>query len=795
MDSQTGTLTTGRLPTGVRIDPAGRSFDVGSFPLNAVLSPDRRQVVLLLNGWREQGVQIVDRATGAVVQTLAQPAAFLGLAFSPDGRTLYASGGNQDVVYCYSWTDGRAALTDSVVLENHSSAATDGRRYPAGLAPSADGHTLYVAENLGDSLAVVNLSDRRVTQRVPAGRYPYAVTVASDGRVFVSAWGGQTVSIFAPNNASGVTLQSRVAVSRHPSALLLTPDGNRLFVASASTDRIDVIDTRSQKLIGTLTDPPGSPTSEGSTPNALAWTTDGARLLVAEADNNAIALFSLDSVGPLARHAPLGRIPAGWYPSAVLAVGDTILVVNGKGRGTEPNPATGPHPGRHLDPTGYTLGQLSGTLTAIPLPTPDVLATYTDRVAHLNNWDAAPTGGNARRAYPPFEHVIYIIKENRTYDQILGDLDQADGDSAIVFFPRPISPNHHALAERFGIWDRFFVNAEVSADGHNWSTAGYVTDYTEKTVPSLYSNRGRTFDYQGSNRDTTPPDDDDVASPSAGYLWDLAVRKGVSVRDYGEFAEPEHSTSDSGTPTKVEGVKPALRGRTNPDFATFDLGVPDQRRADVWIAELGHFVQTGSMPALEIVSLPNDHTAGAAAGAPTPRAYMADNDLALGRMIEALSKSPFWRTTVVFVLEDDAQSGADHVDSHRSPLLVISPYSHRQVFHRFANTTDVLATIEEILGLGALSPYDYFGRPLRDAFDATPEFSPYLALTPEVDLNERNPAKTTGARESARLDLTDADRADETLFNHVLWRAIKGPGIPEPGPRRASTAELIGPSH
>jgi hypothetical protein len=544
-------------------------------------------------------------------------------------------------------------------------------------------------------------------------------------------------------------------------------------------------------VIGTLTDSPASPTSEGSTPNALALSADGAHLLVAEADNDAVAVFSLDSVGPGTPHIPVGRIPVGWYPSAVLTVGDTIIAVNGKGRGTEPNPATGPRPGLPMDPTGYTLGELSGTVTVVPFPPSDVLATYSDRVAHLNNWDTPPTAANRRAAYPPFEHVIYIIKENRTYDQVLGDLRAADGDSAIVFFPRPVSPNHHALAERFGIWDRFFVNAEVSGDGHNWSTAAYATDYTEKTVPSQYSRRGRTYDFEGTNRDTLPPDEDDVAAPSAGYLWDLAVRKGISVRDYGEFVvEAGRPTPERERPGRVEGAKPALRGRTNPDFPAFNLRVPDQRRADVWIAELDRYVHAGSMPALEIVHLPNDHTAAASAGAPTPRAYMADNDLALGRMIEALSKTPYWRTTVVFVLEDDAQNGADHVDSHRSPLLVISPYSRRQVSHRFANTTDVLATIEEVLGLGALSPYDYFGRPLRDAFGATADLSPYLALTPQVDLNERNPPGTTGARQSARLDLTDADRADETLFNHVLWRAIKGPDAPEPGPRRASTAEL-----
>jgi YVTN family beta-propeller protein len=785
------TLAADRLPTGVRLDPAGRSYDVGSFPLSAALAPDGAHVVLLLDGWREQGVQIVDRATGAVQQTLTQPAAFLGLAFAPDGRTLYASGGNQDVVYRYTWADGRATLVDSIILAPKAAQA-NGQRYPAGIGFAPDGRTLYVAENMGDAVAVVDVASGRVTQRLPTERYPYAVAVSSEGTVYVSAWGGHTVSVFTPASPGGLVDAGRIPVARHPSALLLTPDGRRLFVASASTDRIDVVDTRSRSVTSWLSDAPASPTREGSTPDAMALSQDGAQMYVAEADNNALAVFHLGGRMPPGGGIPIGRIPVGWYPSAVLAAsGDTLIVVNGKGRGTAPN-ADGPRPGRPMNPRGYTLGQISGTVTIVPPLASTELATYTAHVAHLNGWDGPPPPSNPRVLYPPFEHVVYVIKENRTYDQVLGDLPEGDGDTALVFFPRPISPNHHALAERFGLWDRFFVNAEVSGDGHNWSTAAYATDYVEKTVPSEYSRRGRTYDYEGANRDTIPPDGDDAASPSAGYIWDLAIHKGLTVRDYGEFViEPRNRRPNDTTPVPAVPTKAALADRTDVAFSGFDLHVRDQRRADAWIDELKQFSAQGSMPALEIVHLGNDHTAGAEAGAPTPRAYMADNDLALGRMVEALSKSPFWRSTVVFVLEDDAQNGADHVDSHRSPLLVISAYSRRGVDHRFANTTDVLATIEEILGLSAMSPFDYFGRPLRDAFDRKPNLAPYAALTPQVDLSERNPATGTAARESARLDLSDADRADETLFNHILWRVIKGPSVPEPLPRRASMPDLL----
>jgi YVTN family beta-propeller protein len=783
-----------RLPTGVRLDPVGRATDVGSFPLAAVAAPGGTRIVLLLNGWREQGIQIVDRATGVVRQTLDQPAAFIGLAFSPDGRVLYASGGNQDVVYRYAWTGDSAARTDSLILEDRTHAKPHaakghttgyvGVRYPAGLAPSPDGRVLYVAENLGDSLAVIDVATARVRQRLPAGRYPYAVAVAHDGTVFVSAWGGHTVAVFAPAAGGRLRARATIAVGRHPSALLLTPDDTRLYVASASTDEIDIIDTHTMAVVTRLHDPTPANTGEGSTPNALALSRDGRRLFVAEADNNAVAV--LDA----ARDTLLGRIPVEWYPTALLVDTTGLLVVNGKGHGSAPNAATGPAPGRPRDPHGYTLGQLSGTLTAVAMPDTAQLAAYTARVVRANGWDAA---ARSAALYPPIRHIVYIIKENRTYDQLFGDLAQADGDSTIVFFGRAITPNHHALAERFGIWDRFFVNAEVSADGHNWSTAAYATDYNEKTVEENYSGRGRSYDYEGTNRDTLPPGGDDANAPAMGYLWDLATKKGITLRDYGEFVVENGRTADEGKwHGPAVGDKPALAGRTNPAFPPFDLSIPDQRRADVWIAELGHYATTDSMPALEIVHLGNDHTAGATPHKPTPRAYVADNDLALGRMIEALSRTPMWKSTAVFVLEDDAQNGADHVDSHRSPLLVISPYARAGVTHRFANTTDVLATIEEILGLGALSPFDTYGRPLRDAFTMTADTTPYAALTPSVPLTEMNPDTGVLARLSRRMDFHDPDRVDDALLNHVLWRAVKGPTIPEPAPRRASTLDMTG---
>ena len=756
-----------RLPTGARLDPAGRITDVGSFPLAMAPSPDGRKLVLLLNGYREQGIQVLDRATGEITQTLTLPAVFIGLVFSPDGKQLYASGGNQDAVYVMSWSDGSASLVDSLKLADRKPRA-DGTRYPSGIGVSPDGSRLYVAENLGDSIAVIDLATRRVIQRHPAGRYPYAVQVAANGVVYVSSWGESSVSVFTPSS-SGLVQAGRINTARHPSALLLSADGSRLFAASASTDAISVIDTRARRLIATITTHVPGGVREGSTPNALALSPDGSRLYIAEADNNAVSVANLEN------NTIFGRIPTGWYPTALMVTNDSLFVANGKGKGSWANPH-GPLTGSH-EARQYTLSQLSGTLMVMELPrAQSEMLEYSARVARANGW-----GTRRKFSYPPIEHVIYIIKENRTYDQILGDLRQADGDTSLVFFPRAITPNHHALAERFGIFDRFFVNAEVSADGHNWSVGAYVTDYAEKTLQSNYSGRGRTYDYEGTNRDVIP--DDDVAEPAEGYIWNLAERaerSGITFRNYGEFV----AEVKVGGVMKYKGTKPYLAAHTNEDFPGYDLDIRDQHRADVWLADLATFERDGKMPRLQILRLPNDHTSGASAGKPTPRAHVADNDLALGRVIEALSQSSFWKTSAVFVLEDDAQNGSDHVDSHRSPLLVISPWAKGGVIHRFANTTDVIATMEDILGLGTLSQFDHFGRPLHDIWASKPDVTPYKALVPSVSLDEVNPVRGSLAEESKKLALSKEDIADEDLFNRILWKQIKGFDRPWPGVKR-----------
>jgi len=770
-----------RLPTGVHLDPAGLVHRVGPMPLAIAIAPSGDRAALLLNGWLRTGVQIIDWRTGRVTQTIDLPAAFLGLAFSPDGQWLCASGGNSDQVYRFRWTGDSAVLADSVTLAPRSGRRS-GTRYPAQFAFSPSGQLLYVAENLADSLAVIDMTSATVIQRLPSGRYPYGVIVAADGTVYVSAWGGNSIAVYRPT-AGGLSPPSWIPAGRHPSAMLLDRAGSRLYVASASTDRVVVIDTRLGRRIAELRDPPPSGPDEGSTPNALALSADESRLFVAEADANAVAVFDLSTNGD--GHLA-GRIPTGWYPAAIATAGSSLIVANGKGSGTRANP-DGPGPRLSLQHQGSgrngTLGQLSGTVSVLDADSLDVgaLDAFSRRVASANGWNAAIN----RPRFPPFAHVIYVIRENRTYDQVLGDLASADGDTSLVYFGRGVTPNAHALAERFGAFDRFFVNAEVSADGHNWTTAAYAGDYVQKTVQPNYSGRGRTYDYEGTNRGAVP--DDDVNEPASGYLWTLAAQAGASLRNYGEFVVPDNS--EGASMDRYVGNKPQLVGNTNPDYPGFNLDIPDQKRADIWLSELATYVERGTMPALEIVRLPNDHTSGGASGKPTPRAAVADNDLALGRMISALTRTPFWKSTVVFVLEDDAQNGPDHVDSHRSPLLVISPYGRAGTYHRFTNTTDVIRTIEGILKLGSLSHFDYFGRPLTDVWADEPDLRPFDVIAPSVSLTERNPSGGRGARESRRLSLETEDASNDDDFSRIVWHVVKGFDKPYPGPTRMGLLE------
>jgi DNA-binding beta-propeller fold protein YncE len=745
---------TSPIATGRALDPVGESVDLGSMPIALIPTPDASKLVAVLGGWREQGIQIIDLPSMRVSQTLTQQAAFSGAAFAPDGRSLYVSGGHDDAIYCYAWSQNGAQLTKKITLGEKREAGPSSR-YPAGLAVSKNGRYLYVAENEANTLAVVDDESGEVVQRFGTDRYPYAIAFSQvDDRVYVSAWDGRTVSVFYALPDGRLSYLGRIAVGRHPSALLLNHSGSRLFVALDSMDEIAVVDTKHRRVIRLIGDrAPGGP-QEGSTPDGLALSGDETRLYVAEADNNAVAVIALSSSSADATSSGqdrvAGRIPTDWYPTALLEQKGQLLVLSGKGHGTHANP-DGPIPARGLErPLGYALGELNGTLRVVPGSfSPMTLAQYSHRVSAANGWNHPVV----LRRYPPFKHVIYIIKENRTYDQVLGDLKQGDGDPSLVFFGEDVAPNHRQLALRFGNFDRFFTNAEVSSQGHIWSTAAYVTNYGERVIPSIYSDR------RADN------DEDDVDAPANGFLWEAAIKKGISFRDYGEWVKSEGGFTQT---------RPGLEPDISRDYPVFSYDSRDQRRADVWISEFKEFLRNDNMPQLEIMHLPMDHTAGGLPGKCTPRACMADNDLALGRIVEALSHSARWADTVIFVVEDDAQAGPDHVDCHRAPFYAISAYNRPGVVHRFVNTTDVVAAIEDILRLSRLSQFDYFSRSLAPLFAPVPDLTPYNAVIPRQSLEEKNPQKSEAALISEKLDFSAPDRIQDSKFNDLLWMMLKG---------------------
>jgi DNA-binding beta-propeller fold protein YncE len=744
--AQTSVFTS-PLPTGVRLDPVGEAVELGSLPLNVVVAPGGNKAVVVLSGWREQGIQVIDLRTRQVTQTLLQDGAFYGAVFSPDGRSLYVSGGNTDTLFVYAWNGGTAELANKFELAKAKTADGTGTSYPAGLAIAPNSKFVYVAENVGDHLAVVDAATGEVVQRFPTDHYPYGVIVSGDGHLFVSAWGSTTISEFRVLPEGTLAYLGRIEVGRHPSALAAS--GSRVYVALAGSDRVATVDTGPRKVIGYLHDSaPGAP-PEGSTPNAIVISGDRKRLFIVEADNNAVAVFDL------ATSKLLGRIPTDWYPTAAAEASTQLLILSGKGHGTHANP-DGPVPNNFPfgKPLAYVLGQLNGSLRLVPSSMSAAqLTAFTRRVTAANNWQPQ----SAPRRYPPFKHVIYIIKENRTYDQVLGDVKEGDGDASLVYFPdTTVTPNHHALARRFGLFDRFFANAEVSSQGHMWSTAAYVTDYGEKVIPSGYAQKRGDMD--GEDADT----------PERGFLWTQARGYGVTFRDYGEMVP------GAGWPNEPKDLPPDV----SPTYKPFDLTTLDQDRIDAWLAEFKAFLADDNMPQLEVMHLPNDHLAAGRPGKCTPKACMADNDLALARLVEALSHSLRWKDTVVFVVEDDAQAGPDHVDSHRAPFYAISAYNKPETIHRFVNTTDVVAAIEDILHMGRLSKFDYFSRSLSDIFSPTPNLTPYTPIIPKQDLNEKNPAKTTAATLSEGLDLSDADRIDDQLYNRILWLMLKGEAPP-----------------
>jgi DNA-binding beta-propeller fold protein YncE len=775
-----------RLPNQWSLRPAGRHVLLGDFPVNLALHPSGPWVAALHAGYGTHEVIVLDVAGPTPRITCRVPVhqAFYGVCWAPDGKTLYASGGEFEIVHAFAFDDGLLGHRSPIRIESITRTFV-----PAGLATDAAGKTLFAAGPWGHAVAIVPLDDpgRRHHVELPAGSYPYAVLPDPEGkRLYVSLWGKAGVAVL--DLASG-TLADTWGTDSHPTEMALSGDGNTLYVACSNSTRVCVLDAgaggkRLQTIQAALY--PNAPS--GNTPNSLCLTPDGQILFVANADANNLAVFN---VADRANARPLGFIPVGWYPTSVRyrAADRRIYVANGKGLTSRANPqGPGPYNVRHLPVYQYIATLMQGALSAIDMPTPEKMADYTlhafgcsplraDRGVTALRPPDSPIPGKVGEP-SPIRHCIYIIKENRTYDQVFGDLKEGNGDAGLCLFGEQVTPNHHRLARQFVLLDNCYVEGEVSADGHEWTMGAYATDFVEKVWP---------LTYRGSPRkklEKYPSDGnfDAIARPAGGYLWDRCAAAGVSYRSYGEWVTNGKTPKD---PARAN-VK-ALEGHIDPWYRGFDMDYPDQKRADRFLEELKGFEKKGELPRFIVMHLPNDHTSGTRAGSVSPRAAVADNDLALGRIVEAISHSKFWKDTAIFVIEDDAQNGPDHVDAHRTIAQVISPYTRRGHVDSTPYSTSSLArTIELILGLEPMSQFDAAARPMYDCFQARADLTPYTHVVPDVDLSEKNKATAWGAKVSEGFDLARPDAVDDLLLNEVIWRSVKGPDHPMPAPVRAA---------
>jgi len=760
-----------RLPNRWVLTPAGDHIPVGDLPLNMVLSPDGALLAVTNNGWTRQFISIIDTAADTVVAELPVAKAFYGLAFSGDGSTLFASGGGDECVLAWKRTGAKTFAEEPSIMLGGPGAPP--KMFPAGVALSPNGRALFVAENLDSCLTVVSLDSMKVARRTRVGAYPYDIEIVRD-RMYVSLWGESAVCIM---NEAGDVL-SHVTVGDHPNAMTLSPDASLLYVACANTDDIHIIDTVTNQVVEVIDIRPYPDAPFGSTPNALALSADGRTLYVANATNNDVAVIDVSkpSAGKVT-----GLIPVGWYPTALALSKDgaMLYVANAKGLMSKPNPK-GPDPNKpRTDETEYIGGLFNGTVSAIPVPDKKQLAAYTRQVENNNGFSEVAkkilekpgktkSVAIPRRVGEPslIKHVVYIIKENRTYDQMFGDIPAGNGDPSICIFGNDVTPNHHALAEEFVLFDNFYVDAEVSADGHEWSTAAIATDFVEKTWPTSYSGRGLLYPSEGAFS---------IAFPTSGYIWERVAQKGLSYRSYGEFVAMENGVNVA----RHEG----LEGHVSATFRPWDMAYPDTLRAEAFIAELHEFERTGDFPAFSIMRLPNDHTQGTRPGTSTPRAMVADNDIALGRVIEAITHSRFWPETAIFVIEDDAQNGSDHVDAHRTVAFAISPYIRRgMVDNILYDTASMLRTMELILGIPPMSQYDAAAFPMVACFTDTPDLTPFKLLRPKVPLDEINSPMAYGAAESVAMDFTREDATPEIRLNEIVWKSVRGEDSEMPRP-------------
>ena len=896
------------LPTSktLTLPVPGYLARTNSFPATIALSPDGRYAALLNQGYgtqeagARQSIAILDLTTNQLHdfpddrlsdEYSTHQSYFIGLAFSSDGNHLYASMGSitdptgekpkstGNGIAVYKFADGQVtperfikippqkiAEGKEVAFSLRKTPAGTALPYPAGFAllPGPSGDRLLIANNLSDNVILLDAASGKIeksfdlsrSRYIPAA-YPYTVVANKAGtRAWVSLWNSASVAelnLETGKVARWIDLAKTVdpiSPSSHPAAMLLSPNEDTLYAALANADAVAAVDLKSGAASRRY-----HTGSNGSVPQAIVLSPDGKRLYAASAATDAIAVFEIKySSSPAASPAlsipmeePLGLIPTEWYPSALALAGNDLLIATAKGESSGPNSMSGLKGERKRHGHPYIPTLIGGSIQRLRLAAIDNnLPAYTRQVEEDN---LIPSDGGKFEfagGKNPIRHVIYILKENRTYDQILGDLPVGDGDKSLTMYGADITPNEHKLALQFGVLDNFYDSGEVSGDGHIWSTASTTSDYNEKIWPIGYRSRERTYDSGGTVADEFPLEQGipDVDDPGTGFLWDNLAKSNLTYRVYGEFIaavwckNEKAGSPTEGTPSPVSATCPipqirkgeplpanvgnppggpspwpwavpqinrmrptkaALRNHYDPLFPDFETDYPDQLRADEFLREFNQFVKAKGtpkeLPQFTLLYLPDDHTGGTRPGKPTPQASVADNDLAVGRVVDALSHSPYWDDTAIFVVEDDAQDGADHVDAHRSIALVISKYSPRPpqpfVDHSFYTTVSMIHTMEALLGLPPMNLFDAHA-PLMAPLFAGPGSQPSYTAD---DQNLRNgliyavnEKKAPGAKESLQMDFSRPDAADAKKLNAILWQDAKLANAKEPAAKAQDRA-------
>ncbi len=768
------------LPNGWSLTPVGKRLPLGDLPLNMAVSASKKLIAVTNNGQSVQSIQLISTVTDKVLHSIEIPKSWYGLHFSADEKYLYASGGNDNWILQYAIKNNKLVLTDSIKL---------GDKWPNKISPSGieiddAAHLMYVVTKDNNTLYIINLVTKKIIEQYKLDGEAYTCLLAPGKRqLYISCWGCDKVLVF---DLKTKTITQKISVGDNPNEICLSKNGNYLFVSNANDNSVSVIDTKQYKVIEVLNSALYPDAPSGSTSNAVALSSDDKTLYVANADNNCLAVFDVSKPG---FSKSKGFIPTGWYPTNIKVIGKKVYVSNGKGFSSFPN-AKGPDPTSKEEEVNYQQadfkkkqsrieyigGLFKGTMSIFNEPTSTQLSAYSQVVyrntpytkekelsAKIETGNPIPSKvGDAS----PIKHVFYIIKENRTYDQVLGDVAKGNGDTSLTLFGEKITPNQHKLVNEFVLMDNFYVDGEVSADGHNWSLGAYATDYLEKTWQTSYGGRGGDYDAEGNRA---------IANNKGDFIWGQCKRAGVSYRTYGEFADDYKANI------------PVLENHFCPFFTSWDQTVRDTTRVNQWKRDFDSLLAANALPQFNSLRLINDHTEGLRKGAPTPFAHVADNDLAVGMFVEYLSKSSIWKESVVFIVEDDAQNGPDHVDAHRTTAYVAGGFVKRGfVDHAMYSTSSILRTIELILGLPPMSQYDAAAEPMWRCFSSTPNLQAFTSVPAQIDITEKNIASNQWQQKSDNFDWSKEDAIPDMEFNQVLWYGLKGEQAAFPGPRRAA---------